>query len=135
MVRATLPLHQAIAILRRTAVTDRSPVAKRSSEGMSRAGGSASGEASSLPRSHVADLGVRLQAARSAEPLQRAAVLRLFIEAVLLDELGTGMAIAAEFQDLVDQTVNALSEQESLRLLIDEALDELLVDTRRKRRR
>lgn len=51
--------------------------------------------------------------------------LRLFIEAVLLDELGDELILSADFERLVDRSVTALEADDSLRDTLSQASQEL----------
>lgn len=51
--------------------------------------------------------------------------LRVFIEAVLLDELGSGLQLDPEFGDLVERTCQTLEQDTGTAVLLTEALKEL----------
>lgn len=57
--------------------------------------------------------------------LQPSKALRLFIEAVLVDELGSEMQLDAAFGDLVERTCRALEQDAGNASLLTDALTEL----------
>ena len=63
-----------------------------------------------------------------ADEERRRRALRLFLEAVLMDELGEENVLSAEFGDLVERVASSLEETPSARKMLAEALDELLVN-------
>jgi hypothetical protein len=75
--------------------------------------------------SHVATLASRLSALRPDDPQRTRKALRLFIEAVLLDEFGGALILDADFQHLVDNALSALEADESLGPMLSQAAKEL----------
>lgn len=76
-------------------------------------------------QSHVSTLASRLAVLRRDDPERARKGLRLFIEAVLLDELGGQLILSAEFERLVDRVLSAIEEDESLRDTLLQASQEL----------
>lgn len=76
-------------------------------------------------KSHVATLASRLAALRPDDPQRTRKALRLFIEAVLLDEFGAALILDADFQRLVDNALSALEADESLGDTLTRAAKEL----------
>jgi len=113
------PLTHAIATLR-SSLAKPGTAAKRSV-----------GEGSALQRqgqaapSHVATLASRLAALREDDPQRARKALRLFIEAVLLDEFGSELVLTTEFERLVDRSLSAIESDESLRETLLQATQEL----------
>ena len=79
--------------------------------------------------SHVSGLASRLAALRRDDPQRAKRAIRLFVEAVLLDELGDELILSADYQRLVDRTVSALESDESLQRTLIDVADELLPDS------
>lgn len=77
-------------------------------------------------KSHVATLASRLAALRPDDPQRTRKALRLFIEAVLLDEFGAALILDADFQRLVDNALYALEADASLGDTLTQAAKELL---------
>lgn len=77
-------------------------------------------------KSHVATLASRLAALRPDDPQRTRKALRLFIEAVLLDEFGAALILDADFQRLVDHALSALEADASLGDTLTQAVKELL---------
>jgi hypothetical protein len=71
-------------------------------------------------------LASRLAALNSSQPVRKKMALRLFIEAVLLEEFGSQLISATDFQQLVDRVVNSIDEDPAFATLVVEAIDELL---------
>lgn len=78
-------------------------------------------------QSHVATLASRLGALRPDDAQRPRKALRLFIEAVLLDEFGSELVLTTEFESLVDRALSAIEGDESLRDTLLQATQELLV--------
>ena len=76
-------------------------------------------------KSHVATLASRLAVLRPDDPLRPRKALRLFIEAVLLDEFGATLILDADFQRLADNALSALEGDESLGPTLSQAAKEL----------
>jgi hypothetical protein len=76
-------------------------------------------------QSHVGTLASRLAVLRRNDPQRNHKALRLFIEAVLLDELGGELILSAEFERLVDRSLSAIEKNESLRDTLLQATQEL----------
>lgn len=76
-------------------------------------------------QSHVSTLASRLAVLRKDDPQRTRKGLRLFIEAVLLDELGGELILSAEFERLVDRSIAAIEKDESLRDTLLQANQEL----------
>lgn len=76
--------------------------------------------------SHVASLPARLASLAADDPQRTRRALRLFIEAVLLDQLGEGLLLSADWDPLVEKTLAALEGDEGLRALLDQSAHELL---------
>ena len=76
-------------------------------------------------QSHVGTLASRLAVLRRDDPQRTRKALRLFIEAVLLDELGGEFILSAEFERLVDRSLSAIEKDESLRDTLTQATQEL----------
>jgi hypothetical protein len=77
-------------------------------------------------QSQITMLASRLGALRHDDPMRARKALRLFIEAVLLDEFGSDLILSAEFEHLVDRSLLAIESDESLRETLLEATRELL---------
>ena len=75
---------------------------------------------------HVATLASRLAALSPDDPQRPRKALRLFIEAVLLDEFGAALILDADFQHLVDNALSALEADASLGDTLTQAAKELL---------
>ncbi len=58
--------------------------------------------------------------------MRKRKALRLFIEAVLLEELGQELALDGKFQGIVDRLLEAIEADESMSGIVDEASVELL---------
>jgi hypothetical protein len=84
------------------------------------------GPGTQAAQSQVATLASRLGALRQDDPLRARKALRLFIEAVLLDEFGKELILDVEFEHLVDRSLSAIESDESLRETLLEATHELL---------
>ena len=82
----------------------------------------------SLPaaQSQVATLALRLAALRRDDPQRARKALRLFIEAVLLDEFGAELILSADFERLVDRALPAIEADDSLRETLAQAMKDLL---------
>ncbi len=76
-------------------------------------------------QSHVSTLASRLIVLRRDDPQRTRKALRLFIEAVLLDELGGEFILSAEFERLVDRSLSAIEKDEALRDTLLQATQEL----------
>jgi hypothetical protein len=76
-------------------------------------------------QSHVGTLASRLAVLRRDDPQRTRKALRLFIEAVLLDELGGQLILSAEFERLVERSVAAIEKDESLRETLLQATQDL----------
>lgn len=76
-------------------------------------------------QSHVGTLASRLAVLRQDDPQRTRKALRLFIEAVLLDELGGELILSAEFERLVDRALSAIEKDETLRDTLLQATQEL----------
>ncbi len=59
---------------------------------------------------------------------RRRKALRLFLEALLLDEFGEENVLAPEFHALVEKTASAIEDDDELAGLLNEAMAELLVN-------
>ena len=71
-------------------------------------------------------LPAKLRAAREkSDGLHHGKALRLFVEAVLVDELGSDLQLDAAFGDLVERTCRAVEQDESSANLLKDALKEL----------
>jgi hypothetical protein len=77
-------------------------------------------------RSPLTLLAPQVAALRADEPMRKRKALRLFIEAVLLEELGQELALDGNFQRIVDRSLEAIEADESMKLMVDEASIELL---------
>lgn len=73
----------------------------------------------------VRRLPARLKALRAQGGLSRSKALRLFIEAVLLDELGGRLQLDPAFSDLVERTSAAIERDPENAKLLDDALRDL----------
>lgn len=68
----------------------------------------------------------KLKAERSQKDgLSRSKALRLFIEAVLLDELGSKLQLDPAFSDLVERTCSAIEKDPGNAALLEDALTDL----------
>ena len=88
----------------------------------------ASGRDAVLPTAPAALQGLhaKLKAARAqGGPLPRAKALRLFVEAALLDELGSELQLDPALEGLVERTCRAIEQDADSAALLDEALQEL----------
>lgn len=116
-------LTRAIATLRNSLNT---PAAAKPSAAAQINGGRTQGQGTPrAARSHVATLASRLAALRPDDPQRTRKALRLFIEAVLLDEFGAALILDADFQRLVDNALSALEADESLGQTLSQAATEL----------
>ncbi|MFT7724444.1 MAG: hypothetical protein QM788_16710 [Roseateles sp.] len=72
-------------------------------------------------------LPARLRTLRAGQrdALPRAKVLRLFVEAALLDELGSALQLDPAFGDMVERTCRAIEQDEGGARLLADALAEL----------
>ena len=71
-------------------------------------------------------LTAKLKAARAqGGALPRSKALRLFVEAALLDELGSELQLDPALEGLVERTCRAIEEDAASAALLDEALQEL----------
>jgi hypothetical protein len=76
--------------------------------------------------SHVAALASRLAVLKRDDPQRARKALRLFIEAVLLDEFGEELILGVEFERLVDRTLIALQADSAMQEMLAEGIGELL---------
>lgn len=83
-------------------------------------------EVQAMPATAVGALRAKLRAAR-AQPggLTRGKALRLFIEAALLDELGSELQLDPAFADLVERTCQAIEQDEGSASLLAAAMDDM----------
>jgi len=123
MVDGLGPLARTIAVLRQQLQSPTAAFAGRR-EGASRVVATAA--PGQTPRSQVASLASRLAVLPGDDPLRKHKALRLFVEAVLLDEFGSALALSAEFAELVDKAVLTLEASDETRELVVQALTELL---------
>lgn len=77
-------------------------------------------------RSPLTLLAPQLAALQPDDPMRKRKALRLFIEAVLLEELGQELALDGKFQRIVDRSLETIEADESMKLIVDEASIELL---------
>ena len=68
---------------------------------------------------------LRLLRAQSNGSLPRAKALRLFVEAALLDELGSELQLDPAFSSLVERTCRAIEQDTGSATLLADALEEL----------
>lgn len=80
-------------------------------------------------RSHVSTLAMRLAVLRRDDPERVRKGLRLFIEAVLLDELGGQLILSADFEHLVDRVFSTIEKDESVRQMLIQATQELFPES------
>jgi hypothetical protein len=78
------------------------------------------------PGTNISTLASRLATLRRDDPQRSRRALRLFIEAVLLDEFGDALILSAELDRLVERSLAAMESDEGLRELLSRATDELL---------
>ncbi|WP_124446880.1 hypothetical protein [Paucibacter sp. KBW04] len=76
--------------------------------------------------SQIESMGLRLRAIDPRDPDRRRKVLRLFVEAILLDEFGDDLLFSADFQQLVDRTLGELDAHQSSSQVLNRAFDELV---------
>jgi hypothetical protein len=125
MVDSVTPLARAITLLRQS-VTATSAAANIQAAQLQPTRSKTPAAKSHTPeRSHVASLHSRLAALRMDDPLRARKSLRLFIEAVFLDQFGGDLILAPDFQDLVDRSLSAMEANTELRELLDRAISEL----------
>lgn len=74
---------------------------------------------------HLTTIVTRLATIQSHEPQRSKMVLRLFVEAVLLDEFGAQYVLAADFQLMVDKVASAIESEPELGLCLEAAVGEL----------
>ena len=116
-------LTRAIATLRKNLGKAGEAGAKQATAGKQRR---AQEQGVPVAASHVATLASRLAVLKRDDPQRARKALRLFIEAVLLDEFGEELILGAEFERLVDRTLVALEGDEAIRQMLNEGVDELL---------
>lgn len=88
--------------------------------------GQAPAEAPAAPASAISALRGKLRAARAqAGGLSRGKALRLFVEAALLDELGSELQLDPAFADWVERTCQAIESDAGSAGLLAAAMDEL----------
>jgi hypothetical protein len=75
--------------------------------------------------SHVATLAGRLAGITVNEPQRSKAALRLFVEAVLLDDFGGQYVLAADFQLMVEKVASAIEQDPGLQSCLKESIAEL----------
>ena len=68
---------------------------------------------------------LRMVRAQANGNLSRAKALRLFVEAALLDELGSELQLDPAFSELVERTCRAIEQDSGSATLLDEALKDL----------
>jgi hypothetical protein len=77
--------------------------------------------------SHVSTLAARLTALSGDRSSQSKAAIRLFVEAVLLDEFGTRYVLAPDFHAMVEKVASTMEADPTLSHLIVDSLQELWV--------
>lgn len=118
------PLTRAIATLRKSLDQPGATALKRPPGGPAHKQGQ-SHEGVQAAQSHVGTLASRLAVLRRDDPQRTRKALRLFIEAVLLDEFGDELILSAEFERLVDRSLSAIEKDETLRDTLLQATQEL----------
>ncbi|RZI94576.1 MAG: hypothetical protein EOP39_30355 [Rubrivivax sp.] len=100
------------------------------SQGHATAGASGRPTAQVAPTAAAALQGLhaQLKAARAqgGGTLPRSKALRLFVEAALLDELGSELQLDPALEGLVERTCRAIEQDTASAALLDDALQELL---------
>jgi hypothetical protein len=114
-------LTKAISVLRSQLATSASRA--RAGHGKGATTGSQKGDG--YAESHVATLAARLAAIPSNEPKRSKVALRLFVEAVLLDDFGGKYVLAPDFQVMVDKVASALEDDPELGSCLKDAVGEL----------
>lgn len=77
--------------------------------------------------SHVSTLAARLMSLSGDRSTQSRAAIRLFVEAVLLDEFGTRYVLVPDFHAMVEQVASTMETDPKLSQLIVDSLQELRV--------
>jgi hypothetical protein len=128
MVDSVSSLNRAIALLRQSigAAPQAAPVRPTALQQNLK---TKAGKTPATTNSHVATLHGRLAALRVDDPQRSRKALRLFIEAVFLDQFGGELILDAAFQDLVDQSLSAIEADASLQETINRAALDLLTPT------
>lgn len=121
------PLTQALGLLKVELARARDAQTGASAAVSTPGGALASGGARVGVAAALQSMPARLRALRESEngSLPRAKALRLFVEAVLLDELGGALQLDPAFGDLLERTCRAIEQDDGAATLLADALQEL----------
>ena len=89
----------------------------------------APGKAHSGSRNIEAEIGRRIRAIRDDDPRRGRKAFHIFLEAVLLAQLGDHLINDPTFQQIIDEVQDSMEADTELRSLIDAAINHLLSGT------
>lgn len=116
------PLIHALRLLKTELAQARQTPSVRQASASTSTHASAPPAAAALQGLHAKLKAARVQGGGS---LPRAKALRLFVEAALLDELGSELQLDPALEGLVERTCQAIEQDAANAALLDEALQEL----------
>ncbi len=125
-------MSAAIGSVSQLVATIRAQLAGRAPPAASGRTGRGRGEAAARDRYASEGLGqliaLRVRVIGRDDPARGRKAFRVFLEAVLLSELGAGLANDARFHQLIDDVQRAMEGDPACQLLVDQAIAQLLAE-------